>query len=89
MVEGGQQTILSEWAKTAIPVKAACLDIALERLPEPQTTFALGIDRPLYLSVHSAAAKLAPEGNAVVHVAMYLGSENPADPKAVEHELEE
>lgn len=85
----GQQTILGEWAKAAIPVKAACLDVALERLPEPQTTFALGIDRPLYLSVHSATAKLAPEGHAVIHVAMYLGSENPADPKAVEHELEE
>ncbi len=88
LVEGGQQTILGEWAKTAIPVKAACLDVALKRLPEPQTTFALGIDRPLYLSVHSATAKLAPEGHAVIHVAMYLGSENPADPKAVEHELE-
>ncbi len=89
LVEGGQQTILGEWAKTAIPVKAACLDVALERLPEPQTSFALGIDRPLYLSVHSAAAKLAPEGKAVIHLAMYLGSENPTDPKAIEHELEE
>ena len=88
LVEGGQQTALGEWANNAIPVKAACLDVALERLPEPQTTFALGIDRPLYLSVHSAAAKLAPEGNAVIHVAMYLGAENTADPKATEHELE-
>lgn len=88
LIEGGRQTALGEWANNAIPVKAACLDIALERLPEPQTTFALGIDRPLYLSVHSAAAKLAPEGNAVIHVAMYLGSENTADPKTIEHELE-
>lgn len=79
---------LSDVAKTAIPVKAACLDIALERLPQPQTTFALGIDRPLYLSVHSAAAKLAPQGRAMIHVAMYLGSETPADAKAIEHELE-
>lgn len=85
----GEPTSLNEWAKQAIPVKAACLDIALERLPEPQTTFALGIDRPLYLSVHSAAAKLAPEGQAMIHVLMYLGSEAPADAKTVEHELEE
>lgn len=84
----GEPTLLNEWAKKAIPVKAACLDIALERLPEPQTTFALGIDRPLYLSVHSAAAKLAPEGQAMIHVLMYLGSEAPADAKAVEYELE-
>lgn len=89
LIEGGQQTALGEWAKKAIPVKAACLDVALERLPEPQATFALGIDRPLYLSVHSAVAKLAPEGKAMIHVAKYLGSENPADPKAVEGELEQ
>ncbi len=80
---------LGELAAKAIPVKAACLDIALERLPQPQTTFALGIDRPLYLSVHSAAAKLAPEGKAVIHLLKYLGSEAPDDSKAVEHELEE
>lgn len=89
LIEGDQQTTLGEWAKTAIPVKAACLDVALERLPEPQATFALGIDRPLYLSVHSAVAKLAPADKAMIHVAMYLGSEAPADTKAVEHELEE
>lgn len=89
LIEGGQHTALGEWAKKAIPVKAACLDIALERLPEPEMTFALGIDRPLYLSVHSAAAKLAPKGNAVIHIAMYLGSEAPDNPQAIEHELEE
>src|SRR5262245_21796372 len=43
-----------------VPVRAACLDLALSRLPEPRARFALGIDRPLYFSVHSAVAKLAP-----------------------------
>jgi len=58
-------------------------------LPRGQATFALGIDRPLYFSVHSAVARLAPSGNAVIHAAKYLGSESAADPKAVERELEE
>ncbi len=89
LIEGGEKTALGEWARKAIPVKAAALDIALERLPQPQSNFALGIDRPLYLSVHSAAAKLAPPGNAVIHVAMYLESGNEANPKAIQHELEE
>ena len=89
LVESGEKTVLGEWARKAIPVKAAALDIALEHLPQPQTTFALGIDRPLYLSVHSAAAKLAPAGNAVIHVAMYLESGNAVDPKAIQQELEE
>ena len=46
---------------------------ALARLPQPRATFALGIDRPLYLSVHSAVAALAPAGGAMIHVAKYLG----------------
>ncbi|MDI1450996.1 FAD-dependent oxidoreductase [Polyangium sp. 6x1] len=77
---------LSDWAAAAIPVTAACLDVALSRLPQPRNTFALGIDRPLYFSVHSAAARLAPEGGAVIHVARYGALE---DPRAAERELEE
>lgn len=88
LIENSEQTLLSEWMRKNIPVKAACLDVALKYLPRPDNNFALGIDQPLYLSVHSATANLAPAGNAVIHVAKYLGSENPADPKAVEDELE-
>ena len=47
-----------------VPVRAACLDLALSRLPRPDRNFALGLDRPLYLSVHSATAALAPPGAA-------------------------
>lgn len=53
------------------PVTLACLDVALSRLPVLRATFALGIDRPLYLSVHSAAAQLTPKGGALIHVAKY------------------
>ncbi|MDC0744509.1 phytoene desaturase family protein [Polyangium mundeleinium] len=77
---------LAEWAAAAIPVTAACLDVALSRLPQPRNTFALGIDQPLYFSVHSASARLAPEGGAVIHVARYGA---PDDPRAGERELEE
>ena len=80
--------ILRQWADTAIPVKAACLDVGLMRLPRPYACFALGIDRPLYFSVHSAVAKLGPEGGAVIHVAKYLPAAFPPDPKADEQELE-
>jgi phytoene dehydrogenase-like protein len=80
--------ILHQWADTAIPVKAACLDVGLTRLPRPHARFALGIDRPLYFSVHSAVAKLGPEGGAVIHVAKYLPAALPPDPKADEQELE-
>jgi phytoene dehydrogenase-like protein len=70
----GQPT-LARWADTAVPVRAAALDVGLRRLPYPDRWFALGFDRPLYLSVHSRWADLAPEGGALVHVLRYLGTE--------------
>jgi len=80
---------LRGWAADATPVKAACLDLGLRRLPDPRRLFVVGIDRPLYFSVHSASARLAPEGAAVIHVAKYLGSQDgKADAKAVQAELE-
>jgi hypothetical protein len=63
---------LAKQAADAVPVRANTLDLALERLPDGASEFALGIDRPTYFSLHSKAAKLAPEGGAVVHVARYL-----------------
>lgn len=67
-----QQPELQAWAAAAIPIKAACLDVGLSHLPKPKALFALGIDRPLYYSVHSAAAKLGPTGGATINVAKYL-----------------
>jgi phytoene dehydrogenase-like protein len=54
------------------PVRAACLDLALDALPAPRKTFALGIDQPLYFSVHTRYAKLGAPGLHVIHVAKYL-----------------
>jgi phytoene dehydrogenase-like protein len=50
----------------------------------------LGVDRPLYLSVHSAVSALAPAGKALIHVAKYLDREGAAhgDPVADRRELE-
>lgn len=57
------------------PVMASCLDVALSSLPDPKRTFALGIDDPLYLSVHSKWAQLTPRGGALIHTARYGGGE--------------
>lgn len=56
---------------TSKPVTAACLDIGLRSLPRPKNQFALGIDQPLYYSVHSAFAQLAPKGGALIHLLKY------------------
>jgi phytoene dehydrogenase-like protein len=46
------------------------------------------MDRPLYAAVHSAWAKLAPEGSALVHTLKYLQPDEPAEPLAIRQELE-
>lgn len=78
---------LAEAAREAIPVRANTLDLALSRMPEKAHDFALGIDGPFYLSLHSRSAKLAPEGGAVVHVAKYLAAGEAPERNAIE-ELE-
>lgn len=68
--------------------RCACLDIALKRLPRPDERFTLGLDSPLYFSVHSAAAKLGPEGVAVAHVMKYLPADEPIQHEETRKELE-
>jgi phytoene dehydrogenase-like protein len=81
--------VLSKAAKEAKPVRLVCLDVALSSLPDKDTLFALGVDRPLYFSVHSAYAKLAPNGGALIHVAKYLGTSIEPKPREDQPELEE
>lgn len=80
---------LAKYAKAAIPVRAACLDGALTRLPQPHVRFALGIDVPYYFSVHSATANLAPNNGAMIHVAKYLHTDARDDAQTIEQELEQ
>ena len=70
------------------PIDAACLDVALRRLPDPQRLFALGIDQAAYISVHSATASLAPEGGALIHVLRYLDGDAVERRQEIEQQLE-
>lgn len=70
------------------PVRLACLDLGLAALPDARRIVAVGIDRPLYLAVHSGVARLAPEGGAVLHVARYLEPDEEPERDAVVRELE-
>src|SRR5437868_8346762 len=83
-----KNTAVEEYARYAAPIEAACLDLALSRLPDPRASFALGIDQPYYFSVHSAAARLAPDGRALIHIAKYLAPDDAGSAQGVEHELE-
>ena len=67
------------------PVRVATLDVGLRSLPKPNSTVAFGVDTPLYFSVHSAVAALAPAGGAMIHVSKYL---RPGETAGHEEELE-
>lgn len=90
LVNDGRDAALNKQAQESIPVKAACLDVALRGLPDPGALFALGMDQAIYFSVHSAAARLAPPaGGAVVHLMKYLRHDQPHDHELDRLELEE
>jgi phytoene dehydrogenase-like protein len=63
----------TRWAETLRPIRVACLDVALDRVPQPGSPLALGFDSSTYLSVHSATARLAPDGGGLVCAMKYLG----------------
>lgn len=58
---------------------AACLDVCLKRLTRPKHTFALGVDEPLYYSVHSTTAKLVDGEGSLIHLAYYLEPQDTRD----------
>lgn len=90
IVEGAAETVLAKWAEEALPVRVACLDVALKRLPRAgKNLFALGVDRPLYCIVHSVSAHLAPTGGAVIHAMKNHMTGEESDEGADRRELEE
>ncbi len=86
--ENERPDVLVKAAKESKPVRLVCLDVALSSLPDKDTTFAIGVDQPLYFSVHSKYADLAPEGGALIHVAKYLGTSIVPKPREDQPELE-
>lgn len=62
---------LARVAAACTPLRTACLDVALSSVPKPRCRFALGLDSPLYYSLHSASARLADEGAGVAHLLRY------------------
>ena len=77
--------VLAERAVSARPIRAACLDLALEGPAPRGPKLLLGLDRPLYVSNHSAVARLAGGDVQVVHASVYGAV---GDPAALRMELE-
>ena len=74
-------------ATGGLPIQVASFEVALQGEHDPTFYFAGGLHKPYYYSVHSAAAKLAPAGQTLIHLAKYLAPEGP-DADAAEAEFE-
>jgi len=74
-----EKTSLHTWKQQAIEVTAACLDVALKRLPEPKHQFAYGIDQTVLFSNYSRAAYLSDDGAQVISLIKYQGKEPDSD----------
>lgn len=88
VVAGEGSDTLRARARAAIPSFVSTYDVCLSALPAGARMFALGLDQPFYLSVHSAAARLAPAGAAIVSLARYNDVEEKLDPGKVQADLE-
>ncbi len=86
LLSGAARDELAGSVRELSPVRAACLDLSISALPRPNHLFTLGVDQPLYGSVHSAYGRLAPKGGAVVQLAKYLRSGEDGAPALAELE---
>lgn len=68
---GDAGTSLSAAVASARPATVACLDLVIPQAWGPGPQVALGLDHPLYLSVHSPQAALVPTGWSLAHVMVY------------------
>ncbi len=88
MLHGADRTVLRRWKEEARPSYAACLDLCLKKLPVEGRNVAIGLDRPVFFSNHSAAAELSENGTKVIHLIKYNGV-GESDPKQDQRLLEQ
>ncbi|SDM50559.1 Flavin containing amine oxidoreductase [Fictibacillus solisalsi] len=88
LMKGAEDTSLDTWRKRVKPVYAACLDVSLRHLPQPNEQFAIGIDQHILFTNQSRAATVSEDGSSVISVLKYLGTETTHDPEEDKLELE-
>ena len=70
------------------PAQVACLDVALQRLPDPHHPIVQDLEAPRFMTVQSRFAHIAPQGAALIHLFKQLDPTAPTDPREDERDLE-
>lgn len=78
LLDGPAREIVDGWAGRAVPVRAATYELSLRGRHDGPHVWMLGVDRPVYVNVHSHFARgVAPADGTLVQVLRYLGPEEP------------
>lgn len=81
LIKDAEYTSLKEWRDRAKPIYAACLDVALRKLPinDPKRYFTFFLDQPIFISTPSVISHASDDGSAIIHVCkdVGFGSNNP------------
>ncbi len=88
LVEEGNYAPLRTIIEPLVPVRVACLDVALKRLPDPRYPVVQDLERPRFMSAQSFYTRVAPEGGAVISAFKQLHPLHPSEPQEDERELE-
>ncbi|MFD0871316.1 phytoene desaturase family protein [Paenibacillus residui] len=75
LVKNADSTSISKWKDAVRPIRAACLDLVLHRLPDRGSNFIAGfwLDQSFFYNIPSTVAKLSDDGSVVVHLIKHLG----------------
>lgn len=89
LVNADTHSYLHRLAETIMPVRVACLDVALRRLPPPpHYPVLLDMEQPRFLVFQSLTARIAPPAGGLIHTFKYLDPAHPTDPHEDERDLE-
>ncbi|TMV48569.1 FAD-dependent oxidoreductase [Paenibacillus mesophilus] len=83
LIKNASSTSMAKWKVAAKPIRAACLDLVLHRLPDRGSNFVAGfwLDQPIFYNSPSTVAKLSDDGSIVIHLIKHLGM-NESHPEA-------
>lgn len=75
LIQNADRSSLARWKDAARPIRAACLDLVLRRLPDGGSNFIAGfwLDQPIFYNAPSTVAKLSCDGSVVIHLIKHLG----------------
>ena len=83
LIHNADSTSLAKWKAAARPIRAACLDLVLRRLPDRGSNFIVGfwLDQPIFCCFPSTVVKLSVDGSVVIQLIKHLGM-NESEPEA-------